>query len=79
MKKKGRRVPRGSCFAILNVGIATDLCKTQLGVDLDFITRGEINDPSHTGIEGYAVQYNARVAAQLAKSVNRHEIHQVEK
>ena len=73
-----RTVQRGEFIAVLNIGSATVSCNSHLGIDLQFITQGGIDDPSHTGIFGYTDDDNAKVALELAKSVNPSDVYRVE-
>ena len=76
LSAKGRTVVNSASFAMLNVGAAIVVCKSRLGLDLQFVTLGEPDDPSHTGIYGY-IEHNAKAATVLAKSVDPNEVYPV--
>ena len=71
---KDRTVKPNDLFIVLNVGVATNSCKARLGLDLRFVTLGEPDDPSHTGIYGI-VSNLVNVASELAASVKPDEIY----
>ena len=72
--EKGRTVKSNDLLIVLNVGVATERCKAKLGLDLGFITLGEPDDPSHTGI--YGIRGNiVNAASELAASVSPAEIY----
>ena len=73
---KGRTVKFEDLLIVLNVGTATKRCKAKLGVGLSFVTLGELDDPSHTGIYGISANV-AKVASELAASVKPDEIYSV--
>ena len=69
---KGFRVSRNSCFAVLNAGDAVMICKNNFNLDIQFISLGEIHDPSHTGIYGCTTH---GTAVALAAIVNPSEVY----
>lgn len=63
-------------LAILNVAVAVALCQSKEQVHVRFFVLGDRDDPSHTGIYGYAERNkNARVAAVLASAVKPDEVY----
>ena len=71
---KGFRVRRNAAFAVLNVGVATTVCKHDLNLDIQITTLGDAHDPSHSGIFGYTAD-DTDVAALLARQVNPGEVY----
>ncbi len=71
---KGFRVAGTSSFAVLNVGRAVAEFRDVLGISIRIIALGENNDPSHTGIYGYAA-HNVAGAALLAALVGPDDVH----
>lgn len=65
---KGFRMTRSARFAVLNAGAAVSRCQELLDAPIRFIALGDLRDPSHTGIYGYA-NHNTAVAAALAAMV----------
>ena len=65
---KSFRMARSARFAVLNVGVAVSRCQELLDAPIRFIALGDLRDPSHTGIYGYA-NHNTAVAAALAAMV----------
>ena len=74
LRAKSFNVRNNASFAVLNVGVAINDCQRQLNLELRFVVLGDRQDPSHTGIYGYA-QHNAKTAAVLAKSVNPGDVY----
>ncbi|MCE2499286.1 MAG: hypothetical protein J4G13_00280 [Dehalococcoidia bacterium] len=71
---KGFRVRGNTAFAVLNVGTAIAVCKSDLDMDIQIATLGESHDPSHTGIFGYT-EDDTDVVAILARQVNHREVY----
>ena len=71
--RKKRTVKRNDPLIVLNVGAAVSACKAQ-NVDIKFITLGELDDPSHTGIYGLTAA-KAQAARALAQAVNPAEVY----
>ena len=71
---KDFRVRRNAAFAVLNVGVATTVCKHDLNLDIQITTLGEAHDPSHSGIFGYTAD-DTDVAGLLARQVNPGEVY----
>jgi len=71
---KGFRIRPSASFAVLNVGVAINICKGDLDLGIEIIALGEAHDPSHTGIFGYTA-YNTDVATRLASSVSPNDVH----
>ncbi len=71
---KGFQVRPTAYFAALNVGVAVAVCKNALNLDIQILTLGESQDPSHTGIYGYSPEDTA-AAAVLARSVSTNEVY----
>ena len=75
---KGFTVRQSGRFAVLNVGAVIAVCKDKLKLDIRFVTLGEPDDPSHTGIYGMetlTANDKASAAAALAQSVSPAEVY----
>ncbi len=74
-RDKPYRVAKNARFALLNVAAAKTAVNARLNISLRVEHIPWDNDPSHSGILGYAVADDFAVAAQLRALVGRQDMH----